>query len=397
MSEAEARERIAAEPSMIGRDLAREVTIAEPRSFAGDGSGPRIVALDTGIKRSIVRNFVARGATLELFPCTTPPRSCSRATPTGSSSSRPRRPGGARLHRRHHPRADRAQAGVRHLPRPPAALARGRAGDLQAPVRPPRRQPPGQGPAHRPDRDHLAEPRLRGRAASPGARLESDFGEAELTHVNLYDGTIEGFRLLDVPPAASSTTPRPGPGRTTRSACSTSSSPRSTSSTMPGAGRPPQDPRPRLRPDRDRPGRRVRLLGRAGLQGAARGGLRGRARQLQPGDDHDRPGVRDRDLRRAAAARPGAPGDRARAARRAAADARRPDRAQPRQGAARGRHARGVRRRADRRELRRDLPRRGPRAVRRHDAGRRPAHRAQHDRHRLRRGARARSRRSGCR
>ena len=34
------------------------------------------------------------------------------------------------------------------------------------------------------------------------------------------------------------------------------------------------------------------------------------------------------------------PGDRARAPRRAAADARRPDRAQPRQGAARGRHAR---------------------------------------------------------
>ena len=32
------------------------------------------------------------------------------------------------------------------------------------------------------------------------------------------------------------------------------------------------------------------------------GGVRGRARQLQPGDDHDRPGGRDHDLRRAAAA-----------------------------------------------------------------------------------------------
>ena len=72
---------------------------------------------------------------------------------------------------------------------------------------------------------------------------------------------------------------------------------------MPRRRRPPQDPRARLRPDRDRPGRRVRLLRRAGLQGPARGGLRGRARELQPGDDHDRPGVRDRDLRRAAAAR----------------------------------------------------------------------------------------------
>ena len=55
-----------------------------------------------------------------------------------------------------------------------------------------------------------------------------------------------------------------------------------------------QDPPDRLRADRDRAGGRVRLLGRAGLQGAARGGLRGRPRQLEPGDDHDRPRVRHR-------------------------------------------------------------------------------------------------------
>ena len=64
---------------------------------------------------------------------------------------------------------------------------------------------------------------------------------------------------------------------------------------------------------------------------------------------------------------PGRAGHRARAPRRAAADARRPDRAEPRQGAARGRHARALRRRADRRQLRRDQPRRGPRPVPRRD------------------------------
>ena len=66
------RELIAAEPPMTGRDLARAVTPERPQVHAGDGSGPRIVALDTGIKASIVRNFVTRGATLELLPCTTP-------------------------------------------------------------------------------------------------------------------------------------------------------------------------------------------------------------------------------------------------------------------------------------------------------------------------------------
>ena len=94
---------------------------------------------------------------------------------------------------------------------------------------------------------------------------------------------------------------------------------------------------------------------------------------------------------------PGGAGDRARAAGRAAADARRPDRAQPGQGAARGRHARALRRGADRRDLRRDLPRRGPRAVRRDDAGGRAAHGAQHDRHHGRGGPRARSTRSASR
>ena len=78
------------------------------------------------------------------------PRSCSPRTPTRSSSPT------ARATRR---RSDYvvetvrelvgAQARVGHLPRPPAAVPRGRPGDLQAAVRPSRRQPSGQGPADR--------------------------------------------------------------------------------------------------------------------------------------------------------------------------------------------------------------------------------------------------------
>src|SRR5205085_2897669 len=58
----------------------------------------------------------------------------------------------------------RARAGVRHLPRPPAARAGARPGDLQAAVRPPRRQPSGARARERARARHLAEPRLRGRA-----------------------------------------------------------------------------------------------------------------------------------------------------------------------------------------------------------------------------------------
>ena len=61
-----------------------------------------------------------------------------------------------------------------------------------------------------------------------------------------------------------------------------------------------RDARHRLRPDRHRAGVRVRLLGHAGVQGAAGRGARGRSRQQQPGDDHDRSGDRRPHLRRAA-------------------------------------------------------------------------------------------------
>ncbi len=43
-------------------------------------------------------------------------------------------------------------------------------------------------------------------------RWETDFGAAELTHINLYDRTVEGLRLLDVPGATVQYHPEAGPG-----------------------------------------------------------------------------------------------------------------------------------------------------------------------------------------
>ena len=71
---------------------------------------------------------------------------------------------------------------------------------------------------------------------------------------------------------------------------------------------------------------------------------------------------------------------RARAARRDAADGRRPDRAQPRGRSRERRHAREVRRRADRRVDRGDQGRRGSAAVQGRDAGDRPRRAAERPR-----------------
>src|SRR3954453_16418445 len=61
-------DKIPPEPPMAGLDLARVVT-PERMTVHGSGAGPRIAAIDTGIKSSIVRNLVARGAVVELHPC----------------------------------------------------------------------------------------------------------------------------------------------------------------------------------------------------------------------------------------------------------------------------------------------------------------------------------------
>jgi carbamoyl-phosphate synthase small subunit len=217
---AEARERVRGEPAMGGRDLAREVSRDEPLELEG-GDGPLVLGIDTGIKDSIVRNLRDRGVRLELHPCT-----------AGADELLAREPDAVFL---------------ANGPGDPAALGyvvetvRGVVGRVpvwgiclghqllcRAVGLETFKLPFGHRGANHPVKD-LGTGRIeitsqnhgfavvgpsgeRTIAADEPVRWETDFGTAELLQLNLYDRTVEGLVLRDVPASTVQYHPEAGPG-----------------------------------------------------------------------------------------------------------------------------------------------------------------------------------------
>ena len=215
-----ARELIEAEPPMAGRDLASVVTPSEV-SFHGDGSGPKIAVIDTGIKLSIVRNLLERGARVALHPCATTAEQLLAGDPDAILvANGPGDP--AALHY--------VVGTLRDLVgrKPVWGICLGhqllcRALGLQT-----YKLPFGHRGANHPVKDlHTGRVEITSQnhgfaVLGPGGartldtdepiRWDTDFGAAQLTHVNLYDRTVEGFELLDVPGGAVQYHPEAGPG-----------------------------------------------------------------------------------------------------------------------------------------------------------------------------------------
>ena len=220
MSEADARELIEREEPMTGLDLAREVTPRDAQ-LLGDGDGPRVVAIDTGIKGSIVRNLVQRGVRLELHPCTASADELLARDPDAIFLANG--PG------------DPAALGyvvetLRDLvgKRPTFGICLGHQLLCRAVGLETFKLPFGHRGANHPVKD-LETGRIeitsqnhgfavlgpggeQTIAADEPVRWETDFGAAQLSHINLYDRTVEGLTLLDVPGGTVQYHPEAGPG-----------------------------------------------------------------------------------------------------------------------------------------------------------------------------------------
>ena len=174
-----------------------------------------VVAYDYGIKRNILRMIAGPRRARHGRPSAAS-RKDLKMNPTACFSPTAGRPGAVRLrHRgdRRDPRRD-ADPGVRHLPRPPADGPRLGREDAQDEVRPPRREPPGEGPRYR---AVVITSQNHGFAVDP-ASLTSN-----LDPLVLFDGSLQGLARTDRPAFLFQGHPEASRGRMTSGTCSTAS------------------------------------------------------------------------------------------------------------------------------------------------------------------------------
>jgi carbamoyl-phosphate synthase small subunit len=215
----EASAAVGAEPPMAGADLARTVTPPEPVEL--DGDGPHVVGIDTGIKASIIGQFRERDCRLTLLPCSSSAEEVlSRDPDLVFLANGPGDPAAL----------DYVVSTVRDLvgKRPVVGICLGHQLLCRAVGLDTFKLPFGHRGTNHPVKE-LATGRIEITSQNHGfavggpggerrlesdepVRWETDFGAAELSHLNLYDRTVEGLVLKDVAARTVQYHPEAGPG-----------------------------------------------------------------------------------------------------------------------------------------------------------------------------------------
>ncbi len=204
------RRRLEAEPSMVGRDLAAEVTCEGPyewregtlrlegeRTLLGEPPKParpyRVVAYDFGVKRNILRLLVDHGCEVTVVPASTPAAEVLARDPDGVFlSNGPGDPAAV----------DYAVEAVRELlgRKPVFGICLGHQIAALALGAETYKLKFGHRGGNQPVKD-LATGRVEITSQNHGFAVVADSvgGDLEVSHVNLNDGTVEGVRHRTLP------------------------------------------------------------------------------------------------------------------------------------------------------------------------------------------------------
>ena len=238
---------------MLGADLAREVSTAEPYTVSpppGTRARYRVAAVDLGIKATTPRSMARRGCQVRVLPATSTAAEILATDPDGVFfSNGPGDPAAAGyaveamrgvlaeavplfgiclgsqiLGRALGLGTYKLRFGHRGVNQPVADLATGRvqitshnhgfavALPAAAGGAPGAGDEPGTGAG--PGAGGEPGPAAAGARVSPAAltSFETPFGRAQVSHINLNDGVVEGLRLLDRPAFAVQYHPEAAPG-----------------------------------------------------------------------------------------------------------------------------------------------------------------------------------------
>jgi len=215
---AELLERVRASPAMTGADLAREVTTPQSYVVSPPDGTPvryRVAAVDLGIKAATPRSMAALGCEVHVLPAAATAAEILAVGPDGVFfSNGPGDPAAAQY-------AVDAMSAVLAAGKPVFGICfgsqiLGRALGLDT-----YKLRFGHRGVNQPVQD-LRTGRVQitshnhGFAVAmpdePGGQFETALGTAEITHVNLNDGVVEGLRLLDAPAFAVQYHPEAAPG-----------------------------------------------------------------------------------------------------------------------------------------------------------------------------------------
>ncbi len=218
-SQGEAEKLVAGEPTMAGSDFASTVT--PEHAIEVPGSGPHVVAIDTGIKSSIVRQLSDRGCRITLLPCASTPEDVLGLDPDLIFLANG--PGD--------PAAVETVVGtIRELvgKAPMVGICLGHQLLCRAVGLKTFKLPFGHRGSNHPVKDletgvieitsqnHgfavLGPDGSQTVESDEPVRWQTGFGAAELSHINLYDRTVEGLRLPEVSAMTVQHHPEAGPG-----------------------------------------------------------------------------------------------------------------------------------------------------------------------------------------